>query len=936
MLDHIFIKGARTHNLKNIDVKIPRNKFTVITGLSGSGKSSLAFDTIYAEGQRRYVESLSAYARQFLEQMDKPDIDYIEGLSPAVSVEQKSVSHNPRSTVGTVTEIYDYLRLLFARIGKPFCYQCGRPIEKQTISQIVSRLMSDNIDERVYILAPLVNDRKGSHEKEIERAKSMGFVRVKINDEIWELSDNIQIDKKKKSTIDVVVDRFRIISENKSRLTESLETAFKLGEGQVKIDFLNTNQKKIRSELLSIHNACIHCGISYPKIEPQMFSFNSHQGACAHCDGLGELMYVDENIVVPEGRLSINQGAIVPWFGKKTNYYQSLLEAVSKTYNFSLDTPFDNLENKIKQVIFDGSSKFMRIKSDRHSYDGFFEGIKNNLMRRYKDTESDWMRAEIVKFMSHQPCPICKGSRLKKESLHIKIGGKNIAEITELSIKALLGEIVSLKLSEKDKEISHLILKEIKERLGFLVNVGLNYLSLERKSHTLSGGEAQRIRLATQIGSALVGVTYVLDEPSIGLHQRDNEKLIQTLLRLRDIGNTVIVVEHDEDTMRHADHVLDLGPRAGIHGGELVYSGDIKGLVKAERSLTAAYLSGKEKIEIPKKRRAGSGEKLRILAAEENNLKKINVDFPLGKFICVTGVSGSGKSTLINDTLYPLLMRDLYRSKVRIGKCGGFVHDGHIDKVINIDQSPIGRTPRSNPATYTQLFTDIRDLFSELPDAKARGYKPGRFSFNVKGGRCETCEGDGMIRIEMHFLPDVFVKCDACQGRRFNEETLSIYFKGKNIDDVLKMTIEEAIDFFKNIPAIRRKCETLCRVGLGYIELGQAATTLSGGEAQRIKLSRELSKRSTGRTVYILDEPTTGLHFEDIRMLLRVLGEMSDNGNTVIVIEHNLHVIKMADYIIDLGPEGGEAGGQIVAHGTPEEVAQNKNSHTGKFLKSYL
>lgn len=936
MIEDIIIKGARTHNLKNIDVRLPRNKFSVITGMSGSGKSSLAFDTIYAEGQRRYVESLSAYARQFLEQMDKPDVDLIEGLSPAVSVEQKSSSHNPRSTVGTVTEIYDYFRLLFARIGKPFCYNCGNPIEKQTIPQIVERFLLYNHDKRINILAPIVQQRKGEHQKDLERLKAQGFVRVKINGELRDLGDEIKLDKKKKHDIDVIIDRFRISDEHRSRLSESFEMAFHLGDGLAKVDFLDAKRKLINTELLSIKNACTKCGISYPKIEPQMFSFNSPQGACRDCDGLGELMYVAEDLVVPNDRLSINEGAIVPWFGKKTNYYQSLLEAASKAFRFSLDTPFYKLSNKTKEIIFDGSSEYIKVRTGRYTYDGFFEGIRNNLMRRYEDTDSDWMRGEIVKFMSYQKCPNCKGARIKKESRFIKIDNKNISDITAKSIEKIHDFVTKLKLKDVDREIAASIVKEIAARLAFLLNVGLNYLTMDRKTHTLSGGEAQRIRLATQIGSALVGVTYVLDEPSIGLHHRDNDRLIETLKNLRDVGNTVLVVEHDEDTILAADHVLDLGPAAGIHGGKVMYSGPVKGILNKKNSLTGAYLSHKKVIALPSSRRNGNGKSLRIKGAKENNLKNITVDFPLGKFVCITGVSGSGKSSLINDTLYPALMHELHQSKLRIGKYSGLANAELIDKVINIDQSPIGRTPRSNPATYTGLFTHIRDLFSELLESKARGYKPGRFSFNVKGGRCDTCDGDGLIRIEMHFLADIFVKCEVCGGKRFNSETLSIYYKGKNIAEVLKMTVDEALGFFQNIPPIRRKCDTLFRVGLGYIELGQAATTLSGGEAQRIKLSRELSKRSTGKTVYILDEPTTGLHFEDVKLLLKVLGEFVDSGNTVMVIEHNLHVIKMADHIIDLGPEGGDGGGEIVAQGTPEQVIKVKRSYTGKYLKKVL
>lgn len=936
MIDNIYIKGARTHNLKNIDVTIPRNRLVVITGMSGSGKSSLAFDTIYAEGQRRYVESLSTYARQFLDQMDKPDVDVIEGLSPAVSVEQKSSSHNPRSTVGTVTEIYDYLRLLFARVGKPLCYNCSKPIEKQTTQQIVERLLDEHKDKNIYVISPVATNKKGEHTKELERLKAMGFVRIKIDGEIFDLSEPVKIDKHKKHDIEVVVDRLRVSKENRARLAESFESAFKLSEGICKVDYLNAGRSIEKSELLSINNACLDCGLSYPKIEPQMFSFNSPQGACGGCNGLGELMYVDEDLVVPNEALSINAGAIVPWYGKKTNYYQNLLEALASEYEFRLDVAFNKLPTKIRKVIFDGSSKHLKISSGRHSYTGFYEGVKNNLMRRYKETDSEWMRGEIAKFMSHQPCPDCHGARLKKEALFVRVGGRSIFDLTGLAVKKLHDFFKDLKLSNKEQEISRQIIREITSRLDFLLNVGLNYLTLARKSHTLSGGEAQRIRLATQIGAALVGVTYVLDEPSIGLHQRDNDKLIATLMKLKEMGNTVIVVEHDEDTILAADYVLDLGPRSGVNGGHLVYAGEVPGILKSKNSLTGLYLSGALAIDVPKKRRKGSGKMLSLVGASENNLKNLKVSFPLGKFICLTGVSGSGKSTLMNTTLFPALMRHLHGSKIPAGKHDKLVGFENIDKVINIDQSPIGRTPRSNPATYTGLFTHIRELFSELPEAKARGYKPGRFSFNVSGGRCERCEGDGLIRIEMHFLPDVFVKCEECLGKRFNRETLEVYYKGKNISDALAMPVDEALEFFRNIPPIYRKCETLARVGLGYIELGQAATTLSGGEAQRIKLARELSKRPTGKTLYFLDEPTTGLHFEDIKFLLSVLNELVDAGNTVIVIEHNLHVIKMADHIIDLGPEGGEGGGTIVAEGTPEEVAIEPQSFTGKHLKGHL
>lgn len=935
MKDALVIRGARTHNLKNIDVTIPRNKLTVITGMSGSGKSSLAFDTIYAEGQRRYVESLSAYARQFLDQMGKPDVDVIEGLSPAVSVEQKSTGHNPRSTVGTITEIYDYLRLLFARVGKPFCHQCGKPIERQTVAEILERLFLFYKGKRIYVLGPLVSQKKGEYKKEFERLRAMGYARVRVNGEILDLAEEIKLDKNKKHTIEVMVDRFKVDEDHRARLRESLETALQVGEGLARIDILADDRSVEKTEEVSTINACRSCGISYPKLEPQMFSFNSPKGACSQCDGLGELMYVDESLVVPNENLSINEGAIVPWFGKKTNYYQVLLEAAAQHFGFSLDVPFESLTKKTKSILFEGSADFISIKSGRSRYEGFFEGLKNNLMRRYRETDSDWMREDITRYMSYQSCPSCDGERLRIESRHVKVNNQSIGALCALPLRDLKEFFATLKLSSIQQDIAKPILKELSERLGFLLNVGLGYLSLNRKSQTLSGGEAQRIRLATQIGAALVGVTYVLDEPSIGLHQRDNDRLIAALKNLRDMGNTVLVVEHDEDTILAADYLVDLGPRAGVHGGQVVYAGEATQLMSSKKSLTAAYLRGDLEISIPQKRRP-SKTSLKIYSVTLNNIKNLNAEFPLGSFVCVTGVSGSGKSSLVNDTLLPALMKEIFGSKTKSGSYKKISGLQDIDKVIAIDQSPIGRTPRSNPATYTGLFTPIRDLFSALPESKARGYKAGRFSFNVVGGRCEKCEGDGVLRIEMHFLPDVFVQCESCNGKRFNDETLSIYFKGKNIADVLDMTVDEAIELFVSIPSIKRKLETLQRVGLGYIHLGQAATTLSGGEAQRIKLSRELSKRSTGKTVYILDEPTTGLHFEDVRQLVLVLNELVDQGNTVIVIEHNMDVIKQADHIIDMGPEGGSEGGEVVASGTPEEVARIKNSFTGKYLKPYL
>lgn len=931
----IIIKGARQHNLKNIDVHIPRNKLVVITGLSGSGKSSLAFDTIYAEGQRRYVESLSAYARQFLEQMGKPDVDTIEGLSPAISIEQKTTSRNPRSTVGTVTEIYDYLRLLFARVGKPYCHQCGKEIAAQTVSQMVDQIMKLPEGSKIHILAPIVRGRKGEYSKELQKLKAEGFVRVKVDGTTHVLGDEIKLDKNKKHNIDLFVDRLVIKPGLQGRLADSLETALKYGEGLAKVETLAEEGKNNRSQssetLFSQKFSCIDCGVSYPEIEPRLFSFNNPFGACPDCGGLGHKTYFDPELMVPNPDLSINEGAIVPWASKTGNYYTSVLKSLSRYYKFSLDTPFKKLSKKIKDILFQGSPDVIQWGY----YKAPFEGMISHLNRRYKETESDWMREELEKYMNIQSCPLCEGARLKKEALAVKITGLNIHQVTLFSVKKCLEFFQKLKLNSRDTQIASRINKEILERLSFLSNVGLDYLTLDRTSGTLSGGEGQRIRLATQIGSSLVGVLYILDEPSIGLHQRDNTKLIDTLKRLRDLGNTVLVVEHDEETMLEADHLIDLGPGAGVHGGEIIAQGTPAQVMKNEKSLTGRFLSGKDHIPLPFERRKAKG-KIVLKGCEGNNLKKVDAEIPLGVFVCVTGVSGSGKSTLINDTLYKVLAQKLGDSREPHGKLKSIEGLEQLDKVINIDQSPIGRTPRSNPATYTGLFTPLRDIFAELPEAKIRGYKPGRFSFNVKGGRCEACEGDGIIKIEMHFLPDIYVQCEECNGQRYNRETLEIKYKGYSIADLLKMTIEQAVEVLGNIPSVRQKLQTLLEVGLAYVELGQSATTLSGGEAQRIKLARELSKRSTGKTIYILDEPTTGLHFADVQKLLDVLHRFVENGNTVVVIEHNLEVIKTADHLIDLGPEGGEGGGEIVASGSPEEVASVSQSYTGHYLKKYL
>ncbi|MGB4600741.1 MAG: excinuclease ABC subunit UvrA [Trichlorobacter sp.] len=933
--EFIKIKGACEHNLKCIDVEIPRDQLVVITGLSGSGKSTLAFDTIYAEGQRRYVESLSAYARQFLEQMEKPDVESIEGLSPAISIEQKTTSRNPRSTVGTVTEIYDYLRLLFARIGQPHCHECGKPITAQTVSQMVDRIMELPEGTKLQLLAPMIRGRKGEYKKELQHLRKQGFTRVVVDGAQRELADEFELDKKKKHDIEIVVDRVVVKEGIARRLADSLETALGHADGLVVVQIVDGERLTFSEKF-----ACTDCGISYPEIAPRMFSFNNPYGACPDCTGLGTRMYFDAELVVPNPDLSIREGAIVPWEKRLSGWYHLTLEALAKAYKFDITTPFKELPPKAQEVILFGSKGekvefWWEEHGRRHTYQKEFEGVLNNLERRYRETDSDAAREELEKYMNVMPCPTCQGARLKKEALHILLGESNIQQVTALPIRDCLTFFDALELSDKDMEIARRILKEIRERLGFLVNVGLDYLSLDRTSGTLSGGEGQRIRLATQIGSSLVGVLYILDEPSIGLHQRDNERLLDTLRHLRDIGNTVLVVEHDEDTILAADYVLDMGPGAGVHGGEVVAQGTPQQIMANPASLTGRYLSGELSIPVPKKRRKAE-RTITILGASENNLKGIDVEIPLGVMTCVTGVSGSGKSTLVIDTLYKVLSQRLYRSREKAGAVREIQGLENLDKVINIDQSPIGRTPRSNPATYTGVFGDIRDLFANLPESRLRGYKPGRYSFNVKGGRCEACSGDGILKIEMHFLPDVFVTCDVCHGARYNRETLEVHYKGKSIADVLAMTVEQALEFLGAIPRIKNKLKTLVEVGLGYITLGQSATTLSGGEAQRVKLSKELSKRATGRTIYILDEPTTGLHFADIAKLLDVLHRLVDSGNTIVIIEHNLDVIKTSDWIIDLGPEGGDRGGMIVACGTPEQVAKVTKSYTGKFLRKLL
>ena len=934
----ILVKGAREHNLKNIDVEIPRDKLVVITGLSGSGKSSLAFDTIYAEGQRRYVESLSAYARQFLGLMEKPDVDYIDGLSPAISIEQKSTSRNPRSTVGTVTEIYDYFRLLFARVGEPHCPECGRKVERQTVQQIVDTLLSWPEGTRIQVLAPIVRGRKGEYRDLFEQFIKDGFVRVRVDGVFHLLEDeDIRLDKNVKHNIELVVDRLVIKPDIQKRLTDSVELALKQSGGIIFINKADSGEDVLFSEQF----ACVHCNISIEEPAPRTFSFNSPFGACPHCDGLGSLTEIDPHLLVPDESLSLNEGALRVMSHRREGWNYGLLQSVAREFGFDLDTPWRNLSEEAKQIILyglgDKKVKFVYQRKNAHlEWYSNYEGVVNNLLRRYKQTGSAHIRRWIEGFMNNVPCPVCKGARLKREALAVKLNGKNIHELTEMSIREVAKFLGGLKLTRQQEQIAHQILKEARQRLQFLLNVGLDYLTLRRSAGTLSGGEAQRIRLATQIGSQLVGVLYILDEPSIGLHQRDNRKLIETLKQLRDLGNTVLVVEHDKETIETADFVIDLGPGAGRHGGEVVVAGTPLRIKKSRKSLTGQYLSGKKTIPVPVQRRPGNNKELKIIGASGNNLKHIDVSFPLGKFICVTGVSGSGKSTLVNETLYAALARKFYSSKKIPLPYQRIEGMEYIDKVIDLDQSPIGRTPRSNPATYTGLFTPIRDLFSQLPESKIRGYKPGRFSFNVKGGRCENCEGDGIKKIEMHFLPDVYVQCEVCKGKRYNRETLQIKYKGKSIADVLDMTVVQAMQFMNNIPVVRRRLQTLSDVGLGYIHLGQAATTLSGGEAQRVKLATELSKIGTGNTLYILDEPTTGLHFEDIKMLLNVLNKLVDKGNTVIVIEHNLDVIKTADWIIDIGPEGGGKGGRIIAEGTPEQITNVKKSYTGSFLKTEL
>ncbi|MCR2043921.1 excinuclease ABC subunit UvrA [Anaerosalibacter massiliensis] len=935
--DKIIIKGAREHNLKNVDLQLPRNKFIVFTGISGSGKSSLAFDTIYAEGQRRYVESLSAYARQFLGQMEKPDLDYIEGLSPAISIDQKTTSKNPRSTVGTVTEIYDYLRLLFARIGTPYCYKCGREITSQTVDQMVDKVLELEERTKIQVLAPIIRGKKGEHQKILESIKKEGFIRVIVDGEMYELTDEIKLNKNKKHNIEVVVDRIIVKDGIEGRLADSIETALKLSDGLVIIDIIDGEQM-----LFSQNLACPDCGVVIEELSPRMFSFNSPFGMCPTCNGIGYYKEIDKELVIPNPSLSVKEGGIAPFStSAEDTYYYQVFKAIGDKNNFSMDEPLENAPKKFLDELLYGTKDTISFKFNSHysgyrSYRGRFEGVIPNLERRYRETNSDYMRDKIDKYMTENPCPKCHGKRLKDEVLAVRINGLNIAEVTDLSIKDSLDFFKNLKLTERQKIIGDQVLKEVRERLQFLQDVGLNYLTLSRTASTLSGGESQRIRLATQIGSSLVGVVYVLDEPSIGLHQRDNAKLLKTLRNLTDLGNTLIVVEHDEDTMYSADYIVDIGPGAGRHGGYIVSKGTIEDIEKDENSITGQYLSGKKKIEIPEKRRESNGKWLEIKGAKENNLKDIDVKMPLGVFTCITGVSGSGKSTLINEILYKSLAQKLNNAKTKPGKHKKILGLENLDKVIEIDQSPIGRTPRSNPATYTGVFDHIRDVFAMTPEAKMRGYKKGRFSFNVKGGRCEACNGDGIIKIEMHFLSDVYVPCEVCKGKRYNRETLQVKYKGKTISDVLDMTVEEALEFFENIPKIKKKLQTLKEVGLGYIKLGQPSTQLSGGEAQRIKLATELSKRSTGKTLYILDEPTTGLHVADIHKLIKVLDKLVEGGNTVIVIEHNLDVIKTADYIIDLGPEGGDGGGTIVAKGTPEEVSKVKESYTGQFLKDII
>ncbi|OFC72432.1 excinuclease ABC subunit UvrA [Alteromonas confluentis] len=940
-MDKIEIRGARTHNLKNIDLTLPRDKLVVITGLSGSGKSSLAFDTLYAEGQRRYVESLSAYARQFLSMMEKPDVDHIEGLSPAISIEQKSTSHNPRSTVGTITEIYDYLRLMFARVGTPRCPDHDVPLDAQTISQMVDKVLSMPEGSKLMLLAPVIQERKGEHVKTLQNLAAQGFIRARIDGEVCDLSDPPELDLRKKHTIEVVVDRFKVRDDLQLRLAESFETALELAGGNAKVAFMD--DPDVEEIMFSANFACPHCGYSLSELEPRLFSFNNPAGACPTCDGLGTRQFFDPALIVSNDELSLSGGAIRGW-DKRSYYYFQMLQAVADAYGFSLTTPFSELSKEAKDVVLFGSKgkslnfKYINERGDVMERKHPFEGIIPNMERRYRETESNAVREELSKNLSQQPCNSCGGTRLRVEARNVFIEGTNLPKIADMSIADAFDFFETLNLTGQKAQIAEKILKEILDRLGFLVNVGLNYLSMSRSADTLSGGEAQRIRLASQIGAGLVGVMYVLDEPSIGLHQRDNERLLKTLTHLRDLGNTVLVVEHDEDAIREADYIVDIGPGAGVHGGQVIAAGTMQDILDSEDSLTGKYLSGREKIEVPKKRNSAKDDKwLTLTGASGNNLKDVTLNIPVGVMTCVTGVSGSGKSTLINDTFFKIAHREL--NKATTSEPAPYkTMEGleMMDKVVDIDQSPIGRTPRSNPATYAGIFTSIRELFAGTQEARSRGYKVGRFSFNVKGGRCEACQGDGVIKVEMHFLPDVYVPCDVCKGKRYNRETLEIQYKAKNIHEVLEMTVEEAREFFDAIPAIARKLQTLIDVGLSYVRLGQAATTLSGGEAQRVKLAKELSKRDTGQTLYILDEPTTGLHFHDIKQLLAVLHRLRDHGNTVVVIEHNLDVIKTADWLVDLGPEGGSGGGQIIAEGTPEDIAKAKQSHTGRFLKPML
>jgi excinuclease ABC subunit A len=937
MKDKIIIKGARQHNLKNIDVEIPRDKLVVLTGLSGSGKSSLAFDTIYAEGQRRYVESLSSYARQFLGQMDKPDVDYIEGLSPAISIDQKTTSRNPRSTVGTVTEIYDYLRLLYARVGRPHCPECGEAITQQTVQQMVDALMSQGDGARLTLLAPVIRGKKGEHQKLLDEIRKDGYVRVRVDGEIRELSEEIKLDKNKKHTLEAVIDRIVVKESAARRLAESLETSLKLGEGLVTVD-VNGEQELTFSE----NFACIDCGISLPEIAPRMFSFNTPYGACPACTGLGVNLEIDPDMIVPDGAKTIKDGAIVAVSSNPGSFFMCQLKVLLERRGYSFETVWNDLPTEIRELILQGaegerlSFEYENLFGEVKTHFTAYEGVLPMLARRHRESTSDSMREEIERYMTSKPCPVCQGARLKKESLAVKVGGKNIQEVTHLTVGESRAFFQQLSLTEREKTIAVQIRKEIDARLGFLINVGLDYLSLDRAAGTLSGGEAQRIRLATQIGSGLVGVLYILDEPSIGLHQRDNKRLLDALKKLRDLGNTLLVVEHDEETMFSADHIIDIGPGAGVHGGHLVAQGTVDEIQACAESITGQYLSGKLTIPVPEQRRPPNGKWVEVLGAAENNLADINVRFPLGVFTAVTGVSGSGKSTLVNEILYKALAQKIYGGRTRPGAHREIRGAQFIDKIIDIDQSPIGRTPRSNPATYTGLFDSVREMFSQTPEARMRGYKPGRFSFNVKGGRCEACRGDGIIKIEMHFLPDVYVPCEVCKGARYNRETLDVQYKGKNIAQVLDMVVEEALEFFANVPKIQRRLQVLHDVGLDYIKLGQPATTLSGGEAQRVKLSTELARRSTGKTLYILDEPTTGLHMADVHRLLEVLDRLVDAGDTVIVIEHNLDVIKRADYVIDLGPEGGLGGGRVIAAGTPEQLAAVAESYTGQYLKSAL